>query len=99
MKTDVINREELKSSAKERIDKIFRAIDEAEAKKDSVTEDAKEEYEKMMYYLNYKKIELQEMYSDVVDSSDEKLDEVMTTFDSAATSFNSALAKIKTLFR
>jgi hypothetical protein len=98
MKSDVISREEIKENAKQRIDKIFRAIDEAEAKKDSVAEDAKEEYKKMMYYLNYKKIELQEMYNEVIDSSDEKLDEVATTFDSAATSFNSALAKLRTLF-
>jgi uncharacterized coiled-coil DUF342 family protein len=92
-----MNKENFKKEAKKSIDDVFAKIDELEAKKDKVKEDAKAEYEEKLKNLKTKRKELQAKYDALVNASDEKWEEVKSTFSSATDSFKEGFSKIASL--
>ncbi|MDA3892372.1 MAG: hypothetical protein PF517_11975 [Salinivirgaceae bacterium] len=93
-----MNKENFKNKAKKSIDDIFAKIDALEAKNDKVKGDAKAEYEENLSNLKAKKKELQAKYDGLDSASDEKWEEVKSTFSSATDSFKEGFSKIATLF-
>ncbi len=92
-----MNKEDFKKKAKKSIDDIFAKIDELEAKKDKVKEDAKAEYEEKLNNLKTKRKELQAKYDALNNASDEKWEDVKSTFSSATDSFKDGFSKIASL--
>ena len=92
-----MNKEDFKKKAKTSIDDIFAKIDELEEKKDKVKGDAKATYEEKLNNLKTKKKELQAKYDALVNASDEKWEEVTSTFSSATDSFKEGFSKIASL--
>jgi len=92
-----MNKEDFKKEAKKGIDDIFAKIDAVEAKISKVEGDAKAEYEEMLNNLKTKKKELQAQYNELASTSDEKWEEVKSTFSSATDSFKEGLSKIASL--
>jgi chromosome segregation ATPase len=92
-----MNKKDFKTKAKKSIDDIFAKIDALEAKNDKVKGDAKAEYEENLSNLKAKKKELQAKYDGLDSASDEKWEEVKSTFSSATDSFKEGFSKIASL--
>ncbi len=92
-----MDKEDFKNKAKKSIDDIFEKINELEAKQDKVKEHIKAEYEEKLNILKTKKKELQAKHEELFNASDEKWDEVKSTFSSAADSFKEGFSKIASL--
>jgi len=93
-----MDRTEFKNKAKASIDDIFAKIDEMEAKKNSISEDLKHEYEETLFSLRLKKAELQLKYDEMLNAKEEKWEEVKTVFSSASESFKEGFSRLATLF-
>lgn len=92
-----MNKEDFKNKAKISIDDIFAKIDALEEKKDKVKGDAKATYEEKLNNLKTKKKELQAEYDLLINASDDKWEEVKSTFSSATDSFKEGFLKIASL--
>jgi len=92
-----MNKEEFKKQARISLDTIFATIDELEAKKDKVTRVAKAEYEEKLNNFKTEKKVLQAEYDGLVNASDEKWEQVKSTFSSATDSFKEGFTKIASL--
>lgn len=76
---------------------LFAKIDTLEVKKDKVKGDTKAEFEEILNNLKTKNKELQVKYDALVNASDEKWEEVKSTFSSATDSFKEGFSKIVSL--
>ena len=92
-----MNKEDFKNKAKISIDDIFAKIDALEEKKDKVKGDAKATYEEKLNNLKTMKKELQAEYDLLINASDDKWEEVKSTFSSATDSFKEGFLKIASL--
>ena len=92
-----MKKEEFKKEAKKSLDDIFAKIGKLEAEKDKAKGDAKAEYEEKLSDMKGKKKELQAKYDKLINASDEKWDEVKSTFSSANDSFKEGLSKLESL--
>lgn len=93
-----MDRAEFKTKAKASIDDIFAKIDELEARKNSISEELRHDYEETLFSLRLKKAELQARYDDMLNAKEEKWEEVKTVFSSASESFKEGFARLATLF-
>ena len=94
-----MDKQEFKEKAKKGIDDIFIKIDELEAKKDIVKNEAKEKYHKQIEEMKEKKNDLREKYDHLMLSADEKWEDTKIAFSKAFDSFKKGLMEIGDLFK
>lgn len=94
-----MERAAIKEKAKQTIDDIFTTLDELEAKKDQVIQEAKEEYTEVLSGLAKKREELEFKYHEMLHATEENWDEVKTTFAASAESFKEGFTILGTLFK
>lgn len=92
-----MNEQEFKAKASETVDMVATKIDELKAKKESVQEDVKAQYNDSIEELESRKLALEKKYAELENASEDKWKEVKGTFLSASESFNEGFKKIKTL--
>jgi SMC interacting uncharacterized protein involved in chromosome segregation len=92
-----MSKKEFKENAKQTIDKIFSEIEVLENKKDQLTDQAKQEAEKMLSNLKTKKSELTEKYKAIETATDEKWSEAKDSFTQSAGSFKEGLKKMASM--
>ena len=93
-----MNRNEFQKKAKQQIDELFVKIDELEAKSDKLSDKAKAEVDEKISGLSKKKHELEAKYEELKNASDDKWEEVKSTFSAASASFKEGLSKLGSLF-
>jgi hypothetical protein len=89
----------IKEKAKQTIDEIFLKLDELEAKKDQVLQDAKEEYQEVLAELKKKREALEFKYHEMLHATEENWEEVKTTFTASAESFKEGFTILGSLFK
>lgn len=90
-----MNEKEYKTKAAQSINEVSAKINKAKAKRESVKEDAKAEYDGALKELNAKKTGLEMRYTNLKNASEEKKEEVKVNSSSALDSFDEGWNKIK----
>jgi hypothetical protein len=77
---------------------VFAKIKELKAKKESVQDHAKSQYEKSIKDLETRKSGLETKYAELKKASEDKWEETKDAFSSASDSFKEGVVKISSLF-
>lgn len=90
--------EDLKQNMKQNIDDIFEKLEEHEAKKNQLNDEAKRQYQEKISALQTKKTELNQFYQQALTSTDDKMDEIKSAFNQANNHFKAGFNELKQLF-
>lgn len=94
-----MTREEYKEAASKAIDQVGDQIDKMKAKKNEVSGQLREQYDSALKDLELKQAKMTEKYNEMKSASDDKWEEVKSTFSSASDSFREGFSKLSTLFK
>jgi predicted nuclease with TOPRIM domain len=94
-----MDKETFKQNAKNGIDELFDAIERVQERANIVGEEAKVRFNETLVELREKKKDIQAKYDELENTSDEKWEEVKSTFSSAFDSFKEGLKKITSIMK
>lgn len=93
----IMNKEQYKEKAIKIIDEVSDQINELKAKKESLKEDVKIEYDENINNLETKRLDLKAKYLQLEKANEDKWEEAKEAFSSATHSFKEGLDKLKSI--
>lgn len=88
-----------KLEALKTIDKMFDKAEKLEQKKDDLSDNLKESYDKQIIALNNKKTELKSQLEDIQESTDKNWEEVKETFSESMKHYKAGFKELGKLFK
>ena len=89
-----MDKHELRKEFKDKIDEVFHSIQKLENKSEELSGRKKEEMEEKIAVLQSKKDKMDSFYEELINSSEEKMDEIRTQFEKSIVDFKSGFNKI-----
>ena len=93
-----MNKEDLKREMNNTIDDLASKINEMEAKKDHVKQEAQSKYHSTLQMLREKKLDLKTKYDDIENTSGDKWQEIKNSLDSAKDYFKKGVNEMASAF-
>lgn len=93
-----MNKEDLKREMNNTIDDLASKINEMEAKKDHVKQEAQSKYYSTLQMLREKKSDLKTKYNEIEDATGDKWHEIKNSLDSAKDYFKKGVGELASAF-
>ncbi len=92
-----MDRQKIKTEAKQKIDDLFKQLDHMEQKKEQVKSEAKGKYSQYLEDMKARKKEVQDKYRHLEQVSEEKWNEAQKDFQKSSSAFSEGVSKLKSI--